>query len=249
VKLLYGPIDSKRYGRTQGINFLGAQKICSFDCVYCHLGPTQINMVQVKKNYDFPSPADLRAAMALHFQTAAPIVDAWVISGNGEPTLHPQFDLMIQEVTAARDTFAPGTSIHLLTNGAHLDQRKVLQGLGQVDEVVVKFDAGSNRVFQEVNAPKVRLALEKMIANTQRLKAFTVQSLFMQGQVNNTSNDCVDEWIEVIGMIKPKSVQICTLSRPSKVNLHLQAASEDTLDAIAYKLKKRTGLEAQVFAL
>ena len=103
--------------------------------------------------------------------------------------------------------------------------------------------------MQKVNEPLIRTNVAKFIAGFRKLTDFSIQSMFVRGPLDNTQNDAVDDWIEVVGMIKPKSVQICTLTRPSLTDPLIQSVDEDTLYSIAFKLKKRTTLEASVFGV
>jgi wyosine [tRNA(Phe)-imidazoG37] synthetase (radical SAM superfamily) len=248
MELVYGPIKSLRYGSTLGINLLGAEKVCSYNCVYCHLGPTVLTMNKIRKDYEFPQLEQISAAFKQYIQKSVP-VDAIVVSGNGEPTLYGEFEDAMKLVVNLRQEHLPGVKIVALSNGAHLDNKKVVAGLNLIDERVIKIDAGNDSLLQKVNDPLVRINMAKFLAGFRKLKDCTVQALFVTGEIDNTSPEAVEEWIEVLGMTKPKAVQICTLTRASGVNPHLKAADEDLLYSIAFKLKKRTGLEASVFGV
>jgi wyosine [tRNA(Phe)-imidazoG37] synthetase (radical SAM superfamily) len=115
-----------------------------------------------------------------------------------------------------------------------------------IDERVIKIDAGSDGLMQKINDPLVRLNLAKFLNGIRKLSDCVVQALFIAGDATNAAPEALEEWIEVIGMVKPKAVQICTLTRPS-AKPGLRPLDEDTLYGIAFKLKKRTGLESQVF--
>lgn len=246
MQIVYGPSLSKRYGRTLGINLLGPQKVCSYDCVYCSLGPTQMTMNAIRKDYAFPSLDDLRLKFKEYIRASVPI-DHIVVSGNGEPTLYPEFDQAMQAVRELRDAHLPKTRIVVLTNGAHLDSKKTVTGLNLADERVIKIDAGNDPLFHRVNAPLVRLNLSKFLSNFGKLKGYAVQAMFVKGDIDNTAADAIDDWIEILGMLKPTAVQICTLDKPAPLYPGLHAADEDTLYSIAFRLKKRTGLETNVF--
>ena len=86
TELIYGPVKSLRYGSTLGVNLLGVSKVCSYNCVYCHLGPTQLTMNKIRKDYEFPTLDQIRDAFREYIKKSVP-TDAVVISGNGEPTL------------------------------------------------------------------------------------------------------------------------------------------------------------------
>lgn len=246
MELIYGPVKSLRFGNTLGVNLLGKEKACSYNCVYCHLGPTQMTMNRIRKDYEFPSLEKLRLAFREYIKQTVP-VDAIVVSGNGEPTLHSDFEEAMKALVELRNEHLPGKKVIVLSNGAHLDSRKVVTGMNLADERVIKLDAGNDQILQKVNDPLIRINMAKFLTSLRKLRDVTAQSLFFSGEVDNTSSDAVDEWIEVMGMIKPKAVQLCTLTRPSGVNQQIQAVDEDTLYSIAFKLKKRTALEAEVF--
>lgn len=247
---VYGPIQSRRLGRSLGINFLGNnRKICSFDCVYCDLGPTNIRMNEIKKAGALPLKEDLIAAigheLAKHNQNKLQI-DTISVVGNGEPTLHPDFDDLTKELARLRDEYFPGVPLSILTNGANLDQRKVLAGLKYIDNKIVKLDAGSDKLVKLVNRPLVKESAESLISGARKLQGVVIQSLFVQGAVDNTKNEDIDEWMEAVGMIRPELVQIYSLDRIPAVP-GLKKPDEDTLYTIAAKLEKRTRLSWKVF--
>lgn len=246
MELIYGPVQSLRYGTTMGINLLGSAKVCSFNCVYCDLGPTELTMNKIRKDHQFPSLDQLQSAFKDYIKSSV-TVEAIVVSGHGEPTLYPDFDDAMKMLSKLRDEHLPGKKIIVLSNGAHLDNKKVIHGLNLADERVIKVDAGSDTLMQKINDPLIRLSMSKFLAGFPKLKDCCVQSLFFTGELDNTGADAIDEWIEVLGMIKPKAIQLCTLTRPSKVRPNLKPVDEDTLYSIAFKLKKRTTLEAEVF--
>lgn len=248
MDLVYGPVSSLRYGSTLGVNLLGAEKVCSYNCVYCGLGPTRLTMNKVRKDYVFPTLDDVRSAFREYIRKSVPM-EAVVVSGNGEPTLYPDFDAAMKMISELRDEHLPGKKVIVLSNGAHLDSKKVVAGLNHADERVIKVDAGNDTLLQKVNDPLIRINMAKFLSGVHRLKDCTVQSMFFSGAVNNVDNEAIEEWIEVLGMIKPKAIQICTITRATPVMPGLTAVDEDTLYSIAFKLKKRTNLEANVFGV
>lgn len=246
MNLVYGPVKSLRYGTTLGINLLGSEKVCSYNCVYCHLGPTTLTMNKVRKDYAFPSLEEIKTSFKTYISKSVP-VDAIVVSGNGEPTLYPDFDEAMKLVLELRQEHLPDRKVIVLSNGAHLDSKKVVTGMNLADERVIKVDAGNDNLMSKVNDPLIRINLAKFLNGVTKLKDFTVQSLFFTGDLDNTQSDFLDEWIEIIGMLKPVSVQLNTITRPTPVMPGLKALDEDALYSIAFKLKKRTSLEATVF--
>jgi wyosine [tRNA(Phe)-imidazoG37] synthetase (radical SAM superfamily) len=246
MQTVYGPIKSLRYGSSMGINLLGAEKVCSYNCVYCSLGATQLTMNKIRKDYVFPTADEISQSFKNFIKLPHP-VDAVVLSGNGEPTLYPGFDEIVKVLVQLRNEHLPGKPLIALTNGAHLDNKKVVQGLNLLDDRVIKLDAGNDKVMQLVNDPLIRINMAKFLSHLQRLTNTTIQSHFFKGSVDNTTNEAIEEWIEVVGMIKPKAIQLMTITRETPLKPDLVAVDEDTLYSIAFKLKKRTSLEARVF--
>src|SRR5690606_12304648 len=98
------------------------------------------------------------------------------------------------------DEHVPGVRVVVLTNGAHLDSKKVVAGLNLADERVIKVDAGNDALMQKINDPLIRINMAKFLSGFRKLKDCVVQSLFFTGEADNTQGDVVDEWIEVLGM-------------------------------------------------
>jgi wyosine [tRNA(Phe)-imidazoG37] synthetase (radical SAM superfamily) len=206
-------------------------------------------MNEIKKTGTVPQKEDLLAAigrdLAVHNQNKLQI-DTLAIVGNGEPTLHPDFDDLAKEIARMRDEYFPGTPISILTNGANLDQRKVLAGLKFVDKKIVKLDAGGDKLIKLINRPLVKESAESLISGARKLQGVVIQSFFVQGAVDNTKNEDIDEWMEAVGMIRPELVQIYSLDRIPATS-GLKKPDEDTLYTIAAKLEKRTRLSWKVF--
>lgn len=244
---VYGPFTSRLLGPVLGINFFNETKVCSFDCPYCELGRTTIRMNQLKRDLPFSLPeqliSEIRNKLKGFSQSS---FNKLLISGNGEPTLYPHLSEIIDLLIAARNEYFGKLPIALMTNGVHLDSRRTLECLDKLDEVMVKLDAGNETVFKLVNNPIVRAHLPKVISGTRKLRSFTIQSFFVRGIIDNTKDAMIDEWIEVIGMMKPEKIYLYTLKHTPPIK-GLLRADEDTLYTIASKLKRRTQIEALVF--
>ncbi len=237
------------FGRTIEIDLFGSKaKICSFDCPYCDLGATQTRLNKLKEQGAVPSSQEILAQAQQRFRDIhekGPGVDSVIISGNGEPTIHPEFPEIVSGLISLRDIWLAGKPIVLFTNGANLDQRRVNEAVNRLDQRVVKLDAGNERIFKTMAAPLSRVTLQKVISGVRLLKDVTIQAMFVQGAVDNTSSADLEDWIEVVGLLKPHSVQITTITRPTHI-AGLKSCDEDTLHTIATKLERRTSLKASV---
>ena len=250
MPIVYGPEQSRRLGTSLGVNLLGSgPKVCSFDCPYCNLGTTQLRLNKLKTETIFPSLEEIDAALTQGFRKAhesTTKIDTITISGNGEPTLHPFFVDVVDMIIRKRNEILTGTPIKVLTNGANIDSRRISESLNKLEERMVKFDAGNERVFKTINSPLVRASVSKILAGVKPLKDVIVQSFFVQGSVDNTLSADLEDWMEVIGLIRPKFVHIHGMNRVPAAS-GLKACDEDTLYTIASRLERRTQIRSLVF--
>ena len=131
---IFGPIHSRRLGASLGVNLMPDDgKICSFDCLYCEAGfnaqgPGMTGIPPREKVY-----ADLRAKLSA-MKGAGERLDVITFSGNGEPTLHPDFEGVIDDTIALRDEFFPDVKISVLTNSTRLGDKDVADARQQHHE-------------------------------------------------------------------------------------------------------------------
>ncbi len=235
--VVYGPISSRRFGRSLGVDFSPVGwRVCSFDCVYCELAATE----SATNAPHWPSAGELESALAQALPQAGPL-DSITISGRGEPTLHPRFGAALAAVVSEARRARPGTPVRILTNGTTLVRADVRRALDLLDERVVMFDASPERV----DRPDRPLPMGSLVASATLLRDVTVQSCFVQGDVSNTDVRSVEAWIDVLAALRPRAVLIHSLSRPS-ARARVQAVPAPVLEAIAARLRVRTGLAAKV---
>jgi wyosine [tRNA(Phe)-imidazoG37] synthetase (radical SAM superfamily) len=244
--VIYGPLEQQPLGHNLGLNILGDVKVCAFDCVYCDLGRTTVRLNRLKSDVTLPSVDEVKTlleAALRKIHTEGPTVDGIVISGNGEPALHPEFPEIVKSVLDLRGTWLPGKPVTIFTSGAGLDTRKTSDAMNLLDRRLVKFDAGNEKLFKIVNAPLSRTNLARVLSGVRKLRDVTIQSLFFEGNLSNTQATDIDDWIEVIAMIRPKGVYIYGLTRPIE---GLVRCEQDTLYTIASRLERRTQIKAVV---
>jgi wyosine [tRNA(Phe)-imidazoG37] synthetase (radical SAM superfamily) len=240
--LVYGPVQSRRLGRSLGINLAPAgRKTCNFNCAYCQYGWTNFPAKQ-----SFPAPADVIDALDSALQRD-PNVDAITVAGNGEPTLHPAFAPIAEGLFRVRERRAPHARLALLSNGSTLNRLDVVYSLGHFDARYMKLDAGDATTFRLLNGPP--LPLGRLIADLRSVGRLTLQSMFVrdaQGIVDNTTPRAVDAWIEAVDRIRPDGVHVYTLDRtPARASL--LKVPEPVLAQIADRVSA-LGIRAQVFA-
>ncbi len=249
MPLVYGPVVSRRLRKSLGINVLGDQKICSFNCAYCDLGPTSLTMNQIRREYVYPSMDSILSAVTEKLtELGKDQYDAITLSGNGEPLLHPKISEIITAIGEIRNQMAPHAKFVIFTNAAHIQSRKLIYALDSLDERIIKIDAGHNTILKKVNEPLIRLTVDRLVQDAKKLKDCIIQSTFIDGALTNTSNEHIEDWLEIVGMIQPKNLQLMTPTRPMW-RTDVKPVSEDTLETIASRVRRRLpSIEISVFA-
>ena len=144
--IIYGPVSSRRLGRSLGINLSPtARKVCSFNCVYCHYGWTKVLTSDLSAYIDdLPAPKAVEKALEETLRTLDPPPQYITFSGNGEPTLHPDFEEIVDRVRVVRDRTGTQADIAILSNSTGLANQSVLRGLASLDVRIMKLDAGTD---------------------------------------------------------------------------------------------------------
>ena len=132
-EIVFGPIFSRRLGSSLGVNLLPSEgKLCNFDCVYCECGWNKDGIAERK----FPLLDDVEAALEEKMSRAAAEgtpVDSITFSGNGEPTMHPDFPQIIDVTLRCRDRYFPHAKVSVLSNATLIGRDAVAQALMKVD--------------------------------------------------------------------------------------------------------------------
>jgi len=240
---VYGPVRSRRLGRSLGINPLPAgRKTCTLDCQYCQYGWTPPTPAPASA---FPPPADVLRAVEERLGTLEEPPDYLTFSGNGEPTLHPRFPDLVDGVLGIRDRLAPRARVAILSNSTTAGDPEVRDALRRLDVRIMKLDAGRGETLRRFNQPRVGISVEDLVESLRALGGVTVQALFAGGRMGNAVEEDVEPWLEVVRRVRPVTVQVYSLDRdtPSRELLRLDAAA---LRAIADRLSER-GIEARAF--
>jgi len=256
-KIAFGPIQSRRLGSSLGINISPTNvKICSFDCVYCECGWT------LEKSTDprlFFSVEEIMAAIEAKLrqckETGTPI-DSITFSGNGEPTLHPHFDQIIDELIVLRDKYYPKTVITCLSNATQLTKNNILTALQKIENPILKLDAVTEPLFQIINKPIISISVEKPVSISveetinhllQLNGNFILQTLFFKGEVdgqhfNNAAEPHLSLWLNVVKQLHPRKVMIYSLDRNTPAQ-GLERIPIEVLQEIAQQVEM-FGIEA-----
>lgn len=239
--IVFGPIQSRRLGTSLGINTLPLHsKICNFNCIYCECGWTDLKHVEenfISKEIIF-SAIDQRFK-EIHDQHEK--IDTITFAGNGEPTMHPDFLDIINYTIANRDRYLPGTKIAVLSNAALIGNPDVLEALQKVDLRIMKLDAGTENLFQQIDQPLSKKPLNWYIEKLQQFHGDVyIQTIFLKGEykgqkIDNTSESELNQWMDAIKKIQPKQVMIYSIDREPPAQ-QLQKINPEQLQTIADKL-------------
>lgn len=245
---IFGPVHSRRLGVSLGINLLPEDgKVCSFDCIYCECGFNKDR----RPTKTLPSRHEVFEALESRLKDMkanGPKPDVLTFAGNGEPTMHPEFPEIIDDVRMLRGRYFPEAKISVLSNATQILKPRVFEALKKVDNNILKLDTVNPGYIQEVDRPNGHYNVEAII---DKLKAFEgkviIQTMFMKGTMNgrdvsNLSDGFVQPWLKAVKDIAPEKVMIYTIDRETPDH-DLKKASHEELDHIVDLLKKE-GIEA-----
>jgi len=242
-KIIFGPVQSRRMGVSLGVNLLPRTvKYCNFNCVYCECGFTPL---PPSKNILQLLPTQLEVATELrHCLNAMEVKpDAITFAGNGEPTIHPQFCEIMQDVLEIRNEISPKTEIVVLTNATQIHKSHILNTLLSVDRCMFKLDSAINSSVEKINQPGKPADVAKFI---EQVKQFTgkkiIQTLFIKGSndgvdFDNTTDEEVTALIDAYKQIQPHEVVIYGIQRDTPISTLIRTP-EEKLQEIAKKIEQ-----------
>lgn len=249
---IFGPIHSRRLGVSLGINLMPDDgKICSFDCLYCEAGYNAQGAGSAK----LPSVAQINLqleAKLREMHDAGQPLDVLTFSGNGEPTLHPQFPDVVDTVLALRDKYYPGAKVSVLSNSTRIFDQAVADALLRVDNNILKLDSAiepTMRLIDRPNSPD--FTVDRVVEALCRFKdQAIIQTMFLRGEhdgnpIDNTTPDEVDALIEAYRKIRPREVMVYSLDRKTPEE-NLRKVERPELEAIAAKISA-AGIPVQPF--
>lgn len=250
-KIIFGPVKSRRLGVSLGINLLpNDSKLCSFNCIYCECGWNPGQSLQ-KVEFHAKELVELRLKEKLtQMKRNKENLDVITFAGNGEPTLHPDFEEIIDYTIRVRNEVFPNARIAVLSNATMIQKKSVFRALNRVEDNILKLDGGFKDTIISLNQPVGEFDLNKTIELLSEFNGnLIVQTLFIRGEYNgkiidNTSNEEIAEWINHLHRIQPREVMIYTISRDTPIDT-LEKVSYEELEEIA-KLVESEGFKTQI---
>ena len=251
-EIVFGPVKSRRFGVSLGINLLPLHgKLCSFNCIYCECGLNENYKKEKQKLFTAEEIALSLRSRFVALKSGGLDPDNITFAGNGEPTLHPEFEAIIEKTINLRDEFFPNAKITVLSNATRLDRPAVKNALLRIDNNVLKLDAGTNASFQAINRPTFPITLEKVLFELQGFKEnLTIQTMLIRGDVegklvDNTTEEELTLWLQHIREINPKLVMLYPIDRQTPYRT-LEKVPEGEFRALAGRIEE-LGIKAEVF--
>lgn len=246
-KIIFGPVQSRRLGQSLGINLLLTdKKICNFDCIYCECGLTDSTKAEL------PSREIVREkleAVLKEFSELVKPIDTITFAGNGEPTLHKEFEGIIDDTFDLRNKYFPNAKIALLTNSTTLESPKIQRSLKKIDQSILKLDSVNESTIELLNAPIGKFNLEKTIMRLKAMSSPIIQTMFVRGTyknqvVDNATEEEIVPWLKTLSEIKPGLVMIYTIARDTPFET-LKKVPQNELELIAKRVNE-LGFEVQI---
>lgn len=249
--LVYGPLSSRRLGRSLGVNLLGSgAKYCSFNCRYCQCGWTAQPILEFGDvPPDVPTADQVTQALEIRLQQIFRdriAVDAITFSGNGEPTLHPKLLAIVKAAADLRNLYVPQAKLAILSNSSTVHRSEVRAALEEIDLKLMKLDAGSDTLARRINLPAPGWDFRAMVRGLAMLNGVVLQAMFVWGRAANTAPEAIREWSKRVAEIGPRGVQIYTVDRVP-ADSGVMPVAHSVLESIAEYVRRRVHVPIEVY--
>ncbi|MEV9594782.1 radical SAM protein, partial [Aliarcobacter butzleri] len=227
--IIFGPIPSRRFGISLGIDLSPSKKQCNFDCLYCELEGAKT----VDKMDTFPSVDEIIKAIKESFKNH-PKIDVITITCNGEPTLYPKLSELIDEINKIKGE----TKTLILSNGSTIYKKEIFEALLKIDIVKLSLDCVSEKCFKKLDRQNKSVEIEKivpsMIEFSQKTKKdFVLEVLFVK-DINDKDEE-IELLFNTVKQINPKRIDIGTIDRPPAYKVN--PVSYEFLEDVANKFE------------
>ena len=244
--IIYGPIHSRRLGTSLGVELMPLEhKLCTFNCVYCECGwntPVSHPVLPTREEVREALEDKLRQMSKCEDGEMSKCLDVITFSGNGEPTLHPDFLGIIQDTCVLRDQYCPKAKVSVLSNSTQLGRKEVVEALRLCDNRILKLDAATDEMMRRLDLPvNEKLNVDTIIGWLQQFEGdFTLQTCFLRGEhdgkpIDNTTPEELAAWYKAVEILRPKQLMIYVIDRKTPEE-HLEKIPRDEMERIAAPL-------------
>ncbi len=230
---VFGPIFSRRLGSSLGINLLPEKgKICNFDCIYCECGWNRDG----RDDTVLPTAEKVRTDLErklIELQNTSIPVDSITFSGDGEPTINPEFPQIIDDTLRLRDQYYPQAKVSVLSNATRVHIPEVFNALRKVDNPIMKIDAPTNELIAKINNPAPGYDVARVIEALKQFEGdFVLQTCMLKSPDFDSSNlEVVLPMMDIVRLLKPREWMVYTIDRPTPMQ-GLQKFSPQEMKAL-----------------
>lgn len=249
---VFGPIISRRLGVSLGINLMPDDgKVCSFDCLYCEAGFNAQGSGTTGLPLREKVYTQLDAKLKQMKGDGSPL-DVITFSGNGEPTLHPDFPAIIDDTLSLRDRDYPEAKVSVLTNSTRIFSPEVAAALKKVDNNILKLDSAVEETMRLIDRPNSpEFTVDRVVEALLQFEGTgIIQTMMLRGEhdgqtVDNTTDDEIEALISAYKKINPREIMIYSLDRSTPEEKLVKVEKEE-LQAIGRRIEEATGIPVQV---
>ncbi|MDE7304892.1 MAG: radical SAM protein [Alistipes sp.] len=241
--IIFGPVRSRRLGLSLGVNLLPTEsKLCSFDCIYCECGWNAEHPGLRRFNAREEVREQLGATLRRMADEGTP-PDVITFAGNGEPTLHPEFEAVIGDTIALRDALCPAAKVSVLSNATQIHRDDVRRALLRVDNNILKLDSAFDETVRRMNNPQsAEYSVHRIVEQMKRFEGrMILQTMFLRGTCNgmpvdNATEEEIAAWLRIVAAIRPRQVMVYSLDRDTPCKT-LEKVPHEELQAIAARVE------------
>lgn len=225
MNVIFGPVNSRRFGKSLGVDLSPSKKQCNFDCLYCELAPAKTvdayeDVVSVEEVI-----SQIKEVLEAHQD-----IDVLTITANGEPTLYPHLSELMDEINAIKGD----TKTLILSNAANVDEKAIQNALMKFDTVKLSLDCATARCLKRLDRAHKGIDVEAikqgMLAfKEQYTKPLVIEILFVKGV--NDSDEEIASLNEYLLKLQPTRIDISTIDRPPAY--YVEPLDYETLHTIA----------------
>lgn len=248
--IIFGPIKSRSLGLSLGVNLLPIEsKLCNFNCIYCECGWNEEHEGKKRFNSREDVSTMLRSTLSSMVDQGTP-PDVITFAGNGEPTMHPNFEQIIDDTIALRNELCPSAKVSVLSNATQIHRPDVVRALLKVDNNILKLDSAFDATVQVLNKPVGNYSVAQTVKLMKQFQGnMILQTMFLRGEymgkeIDNTTDNEVSAWLEIVKEISPKKVMVYSIDRDTPCQTLVKVSKEE-LSKIALQVEA-FGIECSV---
>lgn len=240
--VIYGPVNSRRFGRSLGINLISTGKYCSFNCVYCFRGFNEGSLDKNKADF-YTRELVVEAFNEYVNNNSLKDVDDISVAGNGEPTDSKFLPEIIDYLYDFRNKNYPDIKLTILTNGMGFisrlnpDSGYLMQSITKLDQVCVKLDSGNADTWRKIGNPYKKTEFSEWFAAIKNITKPSVQTMLLNGRIDNTTEDELNLLINSYKELNPERIHVITINK-TPADSRLKPVPEDKLNEINKRIQK-----------